>query len=83
MKNIDDIEKIRVLLEDKRDFVLSNKNISDDNIRELVGLFDDLMDLIELSYDNIIENNSINKNNIEILDKMIDKIILAKENMNE
>lgn len=83
MKNIDDIEKIRVLLEDKRDFVLSNKNISDDNIRELVGLFDDLMDLIELSYDNIIENNSINKNNIEILDKMIDKIILAKENINE
>lgn len=83
MKNIDDIEKIRVLLEDKRDFVLSNKNISDDNIRELVSLFDDLMDLIELSYDNIIKNNSINKNNIEILDKMIDKIILAKENINE
>lgn len=83
MKNIDDIEKIRVLLEDKRDFVLSNKNISDDSIRELVSLFDDLMDLIELSYDNIIKNNSINKNNIEILDKMIDKIILAKENINE
>lgn len=83
MKNIDDIEKIRVLLEDKRDFVLSNKNISDDNIRELVSLFDDLMDLIELSYDNIIKNKSINKNNIGILDKMIDKILLAKENMNE
>lgn len=83
MKNIDDIEKIRVLLKDKRDFVLSNKNISDDNTRELVSLFDDLMDLIELSYDNIIKNNSINKNNIEILDKMIDKIILAKENINE
>lgn len=83
MKNIDDIEKIRVLLEDKREFVLSNKNISDDNIRELVSLFDDLMDLIELSYDNIIKNKSINKNNIGILDKMIDKIILAKENINE
>ena len=83
MKNIDDIERIRVLLEDKREFVLSNKNISDDNIRELVSLFDDLMDLIELSYDNIIKNKSINKNNIEILDKMIDKIILAKENINE
>lgn len=83
MKNIDDVEKIRVLLKDKRDFVLSNKNISDDNIRELVSLFDDLMDLIELSYDNIIKNNSINKNNIKILDKMIDKIILAKENINE
>ena len=57
--------------ESKRDFILSNPKINDKGIRILVNFADDLLNQIELLYDDIIYNNGIDSDNLNIKIKTI------------
>ena len=71
MKKNRSTTKLLVDLESKRDFILSSRKINDKGIRILVNFADDLLNQIELLYDDIIYNNGIDSDNLNIKIKTI------------
>lgn len=59
MRNRNKIQKILIALEDKREYILSNPEISNEYIKCLVKTLDETYDDIELIYDKIITNKSV------------------------
>ena len=71
MKKNRSTTKLLVDLESKRDFILSSPKMNDKGIRILVNFADDLLNQIELLYDDIIYNNGIDLDNLNIKIKTI------------
>ena len=83
LKSYERFSKIMVDVQDKRDYVIANPNISEKNILKLVRLYDYILDEIERSYDLIIENNGINKNKINVIfENIISRITHIWEDKN-
>lgn len=71
MKKNRSTTKLLVDLESKRDFILSSPKINDKGIRILVNFADDLLNQIELLYDDIIYNNGIDSDKLNTKIKTI------------
>ena len=71
MKKNRSTTKLLVDLESKRDFILSSPKIHDKGIRILVNFADDLLNQIELLYDDIIYNNGIDSDKLNTKIKTI------------
>ena len=83
VKSYETFSKIMVDVQSKREYVITNGDISEENILKLVRLYDYILDEIENSYDLIIREKGINKNKIDvILGNIINKIIHTWEDNN-
>ena len=87
IKSRNNVQKILINMEDKRDYVLSNIEIEDKYVKSVVNLFDNLLDIMEVTYDSIINHKKldrrtyINKLNklSEIIDNTLDDLVLEDD----
>jgi len=83
MKSYQKFSKIMVDVKSKRDYIITNPNIVEKDILKLVRLYDYILDRMEHSYDLIIKENGINRNEQDIiLGHIINKIIHTWEDKN-
>lgn len=83
MKSYQKFSKIMVDIKSKRDYIITNPNIVEKDILKLVRLYDYILDEMEHSYDLIIKENGVNRNEIDvILGHIINKTIHTWEDKN-
>lgn len=79
IKSRNDTQKLLVNMEDKRDYVLSCKDVDEQYIKSIVVLFDDILSIMDDTYNSIINHKGINtntfKNKLNKLQKVINETI--------
>ena len=79
IKSRNDTQKLLVNMEDKRDYALSCKDVDEQYIKSIVVLFDDILSIMDDTYNSIINHKGINtntfKNKLNKLQKVINETI--------
>lgn len=75
IKSRNDTQKLLVNMEDKRDYVLSCKDVDEQYIKSIVVLFDDILGIMDDTYNSIINHKGINNNTFNNKLNKLQKVI--------